>query len=150
MPVKVIAGCSARPRTCCGRAGGVDVEAVAAGGVHDELPGLPRAAGAAGRPRAASASSGTASRTSSAGATTSSGSSTGTAGQQLRGPGEGGVADGRHGDDAVARPGERRAQHGADPTGADHADVEACRTLVGRCHADNLSRTHRRTLPGPR
>ena len=62
---------------------GVDLEPVPAGGVRDELAGLPRARSPTARPRGRpSASSGTARRTSSACRTTSSGASDRCAGQQ--------------------------------------------------------------------
>ena len=44
------------------------------------------------------------------------------------------LAHPRDRDDPVADPLEGRAEDGADPPGADHADVEPCGTLVGRSH----------------
>ena len=62
------------------------------------------------------------SSTSSAPATTVATSAQRHAGQQVGGPGPAGVADGVGTDDPVPGPRERRAEHGADPAGADDAD----------------------------
>ena len=76
--------------------------------------------------------------------TTSSGASTGTSRAAVRPHGLARLlADPGDRDDPVAHPLQGRAEHGAHPAGADHADVEARGTLIGRCHPDNLSRRHR-------
>ena len=137
VPVKVITGCSARPRMCCGSAVVEEADPVAARGVDDDLPGLPRAGGGEpGHQRGQVVVGDRQQQQLGLGDDLLDGAH-GDAGQQGGGAGPGGLADAGDRDDAVPGPLQRGPQHGADPAGADDADPQSGRPVLGSAHSRN-------------
>ena len=119
VPVKVIAGCRASGSTWWARAGLEHGHPVPAAGVHGHLPGLP---GAGGRQAADEVRQRVVGhREEHELGPGDDGGDVGERhpGQQVGGPGPAGVAHGVGAGDVVAGPGERRAEHGTHPSGAD-------------------------------
>ena len=111
---------------------------MAAGGVDDDLA-RPATTPVAVSPatRAGRSSSGTVSSSSSACGDDLLDGADGYAGQQGRGARPGRLADAGDRDDAVAGPLQRGAEHGADPAGADDADAQPRRPVLGSAHSRN-------------